>query len=156
MAGSVAMTGVAMIGVALTNTGVALVVVVMMFQQCNGFVKAMIKFCEFYFLASMLYLDGSCLLLFRPRLRAVRAVQSWVESWIDGSHLGRCHLKGKYYDQRLIVATTPQQLVILFFGEYVLSWREMSISKAIAIRKKPNLEYIDQKRKSVQLLHLIL
>ncbi|KAI9339853.1 hypothetical protein BD770DRAFT_415166 [Pilaira anomala] len=48
------------------------------FQQCNGFVKAMIKFCEFYFLASMLYLDGSCLLLFRPRLRAVRAVQSWV------------------------------------------------------------------------------
>ncbi|KAI9355785.1 hypothetical protein BD770DRAFT_411557 [Pilaira anomala] len=97
-------------------------VVVMMFQQCNGFVKAMIKFCEFYFLASMLYLDGSCLLLFRPRLRAVRAVQSWVESWIDGSHLGRCHLKGKYYDQSLIVATTPQQLVILFFGEYVLSW----------------------------------
>ncbi|KAI9324913.1 hypothetical protein BD770DRAFT_458754 [Pilaira anomala] len=47
-------------------------------MQCNGFVKAMIKFCEFYFLASMLYLDGSCLLLFRPRLRAVRAVQSWV------------------------------------------------------------------------------
>ncbi|KAI9337461.1 hypothetical protein BD770DRAFT_431884 [Pilaira anomala] len=94
----------------------------MMFQQCNGFVKAMIKFCEFYFLASMLYLDGSCLLLFRPRLRAVRAVQSWVEGWIDGSHLGRCHLKGKYYDQRLIVATTLQQLVILFFDEYVLSW----------------------------------
>ncbi|KAI9354423.1 hypothetical protein BD770DRAFT_412189 [Pilaira anomala] len=133
MTGGVAMTGaartgVAMIGIALTNTGTALVVVmmdktvvVMMFQQCNGFVKAMIKFCEFYFLASMLYLDGSCLLLFRPRLRAVRAVQSWVESWIDGSHLGRCHLKGKYYDQRLIVATTPQQLVILFFGEYVLS-----------------------------------
>ncbi|KAI9329598.1 hypothetical protein BD770DRAFT_416689 [Pilaira anomala] len=91
VAGSIAMTGVAMIGVAiidiaLTNTGAALVVVVMMektvvvmmFQQCNGFVKAMIKFCEFYFLASMLYLDGSCLLLFRPRLRAVRAVQSWV------------------------------------------------------------------------------
>ncbi|KAI9332747.1 hypothetical protein BD770DRAFT_416305 [Pilaira anomala] len=140
MAGGVAMTGaamtgVAMIGIALINTGVALVVVVMMDKtvvvmmqfltvsamQCNGFVKAMIKFCEFYFLASMLYLDGSCLLLFRPRLRAVRAVQSWVESWIDGSHLGRCHLKGKYYDQRLIVATTPQQLVILFFGEYVLS-----------------------------------
>ncbi|KAI9333911.1 hypothetical protein BD770DRAFT_432337 [Pilaira anomala] len=138
MAGGVAMTGaamtgVAMIGIALTNTGAALVVVVMMdktvvvmtFQQCNGFVKAMIKFCEFYFLASMLYLDGSCLLLFRPRLRAVRAVQSWVESWIDGSHLGGCHLKGKYYDQRLIVATTPQQLVILFFGEYVLSCRRI-------------------------------
>ncbi|KAI9355811.1 hypothetical protein BD770DRAFT_411581 [Pilaira anomala] len=134
MAGGVAMTGaamtgVAMIGVALINTDAALVVVAMMdktvvammFQQCNGFVKAMIKFCEFYFLASMLYLDGSCLLLFRPRLRAVRAVQSWVESWIDGSHLGRCHLKGKYYDQSLIVATTPQLLVILFFGEYVLS-----------------------------------
>ncbi|KAI9336604.1 hypothetical protein BD770DRAFT_477232 [Pilaira anomala] len=89
MAGGVAMTGaamtgVAMIGIALTNTGAALVVVVMMdktvvvMMQCNGFVKAMIKFCEFYFLASMLYLDGSCLLLFRPRLRAVRAVQSWV------------------------------------------------------------------------------
>ncbi|KAI9360107.1 hypothetical protein BD770DRAFT_45386 [Pilaira anomala] len=99
-----AMTGVAMIGIALTNTGAALVVVVVMDKtvvvmmvsyfffiyyvskqfltvsamQCNGFVKAMIKFCEFYFLASMLYLDGSCLLLFRPRLRAVRAVQSWV------------------------------------------------------------------------------
>ncbi|KAI9341613.1 hypothetical protein BD770DRAFT_208443 [Pilaira anomala] len=94
MAGGVAMTGAAMtgvarIGIALINTGVALVVVVMMLfvicwnlkskgqngccydaMQCNGFVKAMIKFCEFYFLASMLYLDGSCLLLFRPRLRA--------------------------------------------------------------------------------------
>ncbi|KAI9331277.1 hypothetical protein BD770DRAFT_416504, partial [Pilaira anomala] len=98
MAGGVAMTGaamtsVAMIGIALTNTGAALVVVVVVMDktvvvmmqfltvsamQCNGFVKAMIKFCEFYFLASMLYLDGSCLLLFRPRLRAVRAVQSWV------------------------------------------------------------------------------
>ncbi|KAI9355824.1 hypothetical protein BD770DRAFT_473511 [Pilaira anomala] len=102
MAGGVAMTGaamtgVAMIGIALTNTGAALVVVVMMFLTLilkislfvicwnlkskgqNGCCyDAMIKFCEFYFLASMLYLDGSCLLLFRPRLRAVRAVQSWV------------------------------------------------------------------------------
>ncbi|KAI9365576.1 hypothetical protein BD770DRAFT_405959 [Pilaira anomala] len=57
MAGSVAMTGVALAVVMMDKT-----VVVMMFQQCNGFVKAMIKFCEFYFLASMLYLDESCLL----------------------------------------------------------------------------------------------
>ncbi|KAI9341325.1 hypothetical protein BD770DRAFT_414860 [Pilaira anomala] len=118
-----AMTGVAMIGVALTNTGVALVVVVMMFltisnshfrniaicsllalesKRTKRLLKrswevhvsllisellvarvvllwdsvsnAAIKFCEFYFLASMLYLGVSCLLLFRPRLRAVRAV----------------------------------------------------------------------------------
>ncbi|KAI9326965.1 hypothetical protein BD770DRAFT_478044 [Pilaira anomala] len=80
MAGSVAMTGVAMIGVVM-------MVEILLFVVCwnlkskgqNGCCyDAMIKFCEFYFLASMLYLDGSCLLLFRPRLRAVRAVQSWV------------------------------------------------------------------------------
>ncbi|KAI9356394.1 hypothetical protein BD770DRAFT_411311 [Pilaira anomala] len=137
MAGGVAMTGaamtgVAMIGIALTNTGAALVVVVMMdktvvvmmFQQCNGFVKAMIKFCNSIFWRVCSILMGP--VSFSSVLVYERFVQfnpgcNGTESWIDGSHLGRCHLKGKYYDQRLIVATTPQQLVILFFGEYVLS-----------------------------------
>ncbi|KAI9342176.1 hypothetical protein BD770DRAFT_431097 [Pilaira anomala] len=110
MAGA-AMTGVAMIGIALTNTGVALVVAVMMERQ-----------------------NGCCY----DAVSNSFSNATGLESWIDGSHLGRCHLKGKYYDQSLIVATTPQQLVILFFGEYVLSCSTAG-ERVLSVAKKEEL-----------------
>ncbi|KAI9354427.1 hypothetical protein BD770DRAFT_412192 [Pilaira anomala] len=140
MTGGVAMTGaartgVAMIGIALTNTGTALVVVMMflklileilLFVVCWNLKSKGQNGCCYDVCSILMGPVSFSSVLVYERFVQFNPGCNGTESWIDGSHLGRCHLKGKYYDQRLIVATTPQQLVILFFGEYVLSWYKVS------------------------------